>query len=208
MLGQEQYALFVQERFEERQKTISDPLKKNKLSLFSQKKNLTKADHQVTALKEDRYLFRRLYISSQNRDRDLQNFFKHENQPYPPLTVWWAALRHQVWLLQCLAELSTPVDTVFMPYIRRKFTAVHRVDIVWDVHKSSSLKSGTHTKRLRRRVTLSTANQEIGKASCEWMRTRQLFLCLQSRLLWCMWMERRWTAHKAQGFSVLLFEQT
>ena len=29
MLGQEQYALFVQERFEEQQKTISNPLKKN-----------------------------------------------------------------------------------------------------------------------------------------------------------------------------------
>ena len=25
-----------------------------------------------------------------------------------PLTVWWAAFRHQVWLLQFLAELSTP----------------------------------------------------------------------------------------------------
>ena len=46
-----------------------------------------------------------------------------------------------------------------MPYIRRKLMAVHRVDIVWDVYKSSSLKSGTLTERgsgLRRRVTLST----------------------------------------------------
>ena len=37
--------------------------------------------------------------------------------------------------------------------------AVHQVDIVWDVYKSSSLKSGTRTKRglgLCRRVTLST----------------------------------------------------
>ena len=82
MLGQEQYALFVQERFEEQQKTISDPLKKNKLPLFSKKKNLMKVDHQVAALKEDRSLFGRLYIASQNRDP--QNFFRYENQPWPP----------------------------------------------------------------------------------------------------------------------------
>ena len=79
MLGQEQYALYVQQRFEEHQKTISDPLKTNKLQLFSKEKNLTKVDHQVTALKEDHSLFGRLYITSQNRDGDLQNFFKHEN---------------------------------------------------------------------------------------------------------------------------------
>ena len=193
MLGREQYALFVRERFEEQQKTITDPLKKNKLPLFSKKKNLTKVDHQVAALKEDRSLFGRLYIASQNCDGDLQNFFKHENQPWPPSLSQYGELRSGTKsdLLQCLEELSTPpresphvdvavldgafivqmlgtgtsttfqeyVDTVFMPYIRRKLMAVHRVDIVWDVYKSSSLKSGTRTKRgsgLRRRVTLST----------------------------------------------------
>ena len=93
MLGQEQYALFVQERFEEPQKTISDPLKKNKLPLFSQKKNLTKVDHQVAALKEDCSLFGRLYITSQNRDGDLQNFFKHENQPWPPSLSQYGEMR-------------------------------------------------------------------------------------------------------------------
>ena len=40
--------------------------------------------------------------------------------------------------------------------------------------------------------------QGIGKASCEWIRTRlSCLLCLPSRLLWCMWMEMRCTAHKA-----------
>ena len=193
MLGREQYALFVRERFEEQLKTISNPLKKNKLPLFSKKKNLTKVDHQVAALKEDRSLFGHLYIASQNRDGDLQNFFKHENQPWPPSLSQYGELRSGTKsdLLQCLEELSTPpresphvivavldgafivqmlgtgtsttfqeyVDTFFMPYIRRKLMAVHQVDIVWDVYKSSSLKSGTRTKRgsgLRWRVTLST----------------------------------------------------
>ena len=93
MLGPEQYALFVQERFEEQQKTISNPFKKNKLPLFSKKKNLTKVDHQVAALKEDCSLFGRLYIASQNRDGDLQNFFKHENQPWPPSFSQYGELR-------------------------------------------------------------------------------------------------------------------
>ena len=46
-----------------------------------------------------------------------------------------------------------------MPYIRRKLTAANRVDIVWDVYHSSSLKPGTCNKRglgLHRSVTLST----------------------------------------------------
>ena len=70
MLRQEQYALFVQERFEEQQSTISDPLKKNTLPLFSKKRNLMKVDHQVAALNEDRSLFGRLYIASPNCDGD------------------------------------------------------------------------------------------------------------------------------------------
>ena len=181
MLGQEQYTLFVQERFEEQHKTISNPPKKNTLPLLYKKKNLTKVDHQVAALKEDRSLLERLYIASQNCDGDLQNFFKHENRPWPPIHSQYGELRSGIKsdLLQCPEELFTSpresprvdvsvldgacivqmlgtgtsttfqeyVDTVFMPHIRRKLTAVHRVDIVWDVYKSSSLKSGTRTKR-------------------------------------------------------------
>ena len=79
------------------------------------------------------------------------------------------------------------VDTVFMPYIRRKLTAVHSVDIVWDVYKSSSLKSGTRTRRGSGLCWSGwhcpLSYQGIGKAACEWMRTRlSCFLCL---LLFC-----------------------
>ena len=108
MLRQEQYALFVQEGFEEQQSTKSDPLKKNTLPLFSKKRNLMK-DHQVAALKEDHSLFGRLYIASQNCDGDLQNFFKHENQPWPPSFSQYGELCSGTKsdLLQCLEELFT-----------------------------------------------------------------------------------------------------
>ena len=93
MHRQVQYTLFVQESFEEQQKTISNPLKKNKLPLFSQKKNLTKVDHQGAALKENRSLFGRLYTASKNRDGDLQNFSKNGNQPCPSSLSPYGELR-------------------------------------------------------------------------------------------------------------------
>ena len=43
-------------------------------------------------LKEDRSLWR-LFISSQNRDGDRQNFSKHENQPWPPSLSQYGELR-------------------------------------------------------------------------------------------------------------------
>jgi len=47
-------------------------------------KQISKASLKLTAVTSDRYLFSRLYIASQQRDGDLEEFFKHENQPYPP----------------------------------------------------------------------------------------------------------------------------
>ena len=41
----------------------------------------------MTAVTSDRYLFSYLYFASQQRDGDLEEFFKHENQPYPPSSV-------------------------------------------------------------------------------------------------------------------------
>ena len=41
----------------------------------------------MQVLKEDCALFSRLYIASQNRNGDLDDFFKYENQPWPPSLV-------------------------------------------------------------------------------------------------------------------------
>lgn len=66
----------------ERTKPITDPIKRNKLPLFSQPptKVVSKKQAQVAALKDDCSLFSRLYIACQSREGDLQDFFKHENQ--------------------------------------------------------------------------------------------------------------------------------
>ena len=84
-LGKSQYDAFMHDRLVTGSVLLSDGIKKNKLPLFSRPG--TKASNQKTclsALKDDCALFSRLYIACQSRDRDLDNFFMHENQPWPP----------------------------------------------------------------------------------------------------------------------------
>ena len=65
-----------------------EPIKKNKLPLFSNQTPMGKkqsADKQtIVALKENCSLFSQLYVSCQVRDGNLEEFFKHENQSFPP----------------------------------------------------------------------------------------------------------------------------
>jgi hypothetical protein len=85
-LGQEQYDTYVTERLVNQAKPITDPIKKNNFPLFSRPvvREKTKAQLQLSSLKSDCSLFPRLYIASQTRNGDLDEFFKHENQAYPP----------------------------------------------------------------------------------------------------------------------------
>ena len=85
-IGQSQYKAFVSERMVERRKPITHPIKRNKLPLFSRPttKTVSKKKAQVSALRDDCSLFSRLYISCQTREGDLEEFFRHENQPWPP----------------------------------------------------------------------------------------------------------------------------
>ena len=57
-----------------------------------------------------RYLFSRLYIASQQRDGDLEEFFKHENQPYPPSLSEFGQLRFgkKSDLIACVNRESPP----------------------------------------------------------------------------------------------------
>ena len=51
------------------------------MDFFKQEKLCTIAKEKV--LKEDCQLFSKLFISCQNRECDLHEFFRHENQPFP-----------------------------------------------------------------------------------------------------------------------------
>ena len=84
-LGEDQFRSFVKERFVERSKAVNEPLKRNNLATFKTGKRIASKDKaKVQVLKEDCALFSRLYIASQNRNGDLDDFFKYENQPWPP----------------------------------------------------------------------------------------------------------------------------
>lgn len=108
-IGQDQYKAFVKERFQERTKPITEAIKKSKLPLLKQQpqKNPTKDKQKVAALKNDCALFSRLYIACQSRDGNLEEFFKHENQPFPPTLAQSGKIRQgqKSDLVKCMERL-------------------------------------------------------------------------------------------------------
>ena len=147
----------------------------------------------MAAMKGDCTLFSRLYIACQSREGDLKQFFKHENQPWPPSLSKSGDMRSGTKsdLLSELESLAQPVDArphvsalivdgpvvvqmlsrgnsktfddytknVFIPYIQQQLKLVDRIDIVWNVYTTNSLKARTREKRgtaVRRRVDLSS----------------------------------------------------
>ena len=120
--GHDQYDSFVTDRLVERTSPVSDTISKNSMPLFNRpsKRTPSKATQMITSLKSDCALFSRLYIACQTRDRDLDNFFKHENHAYPPSLSQLGKLRFgtKADLTDCLEKLCTskgeaPVIDVF-----------------------------------------------------------------------------------------------
>ena len=96
--------------------SVQATLKRNNLPLFStppvRKSPLTK--YKLEAAKNDAALFSRFYISCQSRDGNLDEFFKHENQPYPPaLCCANGDMRHgcKSDLLTCLQKIEKSIVT-------------------------------------------------------------------------------------------------
>ena len=85
-IGQKQYEVFMTNRLIEQSVPLSEPIKKNKLLMFSRlpPREKSKASLQVTSLRNDVALFSRLYIACQSRDGNLEDFFRYENQACPP----------------------------------------------------------------------------------------------------------------------------
>lgn len=112
--GEAQYQAYVKERIIERTVPLSDPIKRNKLPLISRQftKQMTQSKTQVASLRNDCNLFSRLYISCQTRDGNLEDFFRYENQPFPPSISHLGKLRPcaKSNLLQCLEDYITPTD--------------------------------------------------------------------------------------------------
>ena len=113
--GQEMYKAFVEERFIKREKKVFDPIKKNLISFFRTPtaKTATKEKFNISLLKNDCSFFSRLYISCQTRGGNVQNFFKHENQCFPPSLSQNGNIRLETksgLLTKCLEPLSVVTD--------------------------------------------------------------------------------------------------
>ena len=91
-LGQKKYKNFVKTVIENRTVSIHHNIKKNSFKRQNPKPK-PKSKQQVSALRSDCNLFSRLYIATQHRCGDLDEFFMHQNQPYPPSLSEFGKLR-------------------------------------------------------------------------------------------------------------------
>lgn len=82
--GRDQYRTFLSRMRDGDNPGFYEPLKKNKYRLFNPKQKSESSKSKLANLKDDCNLFSRLFISCQSRQCDLQEFFEHENQKFPP----------------------------------------------------------------------------------------------------------------------------
>ena len=96
----------------ERTASIHDIISKNSLPLFKcqKPKQISRAALKLSAVTSNRYLFSHLYIASQQRDGDLEEFFSHEHQLYAPSLSKFGNLRFgkKSDLIACVDILTTP----------------------------------------------------------------------------------------------------
>ena len=80
--------------FEDCSVSIHEPIKKNCLALFKrpQPKQIAVQGRKIKVLQNNVALFEQLYISMQNRDGDLSEFFAHEIQSFPPSLSYFGKL--------------------------------------------------------------------------------------------------------------------
>ena len=108
-MGKTQYAIcktFVTERLEKRTTSLYEPIRYWHCSVAPHFKDKI----QIASIKSDCSLFARLYASCQVRDRDLDWFFCHENQSFPPALTQFGELRSGMKsdLLSCF-EMISPI---------------------------------------------------------------------------------------------------
>ena len=114
-VGRTQYGDFVKERLVDRSVSIYAPLKRNNLALFKSQRSslLTKSSQRLKSVQNDCSLFSRLYIGCQTRNGNVDTFFEHENQAYPPSISEFGTLRFgsKSDLLSCLEKVAPTSDS-------------------------------------------------------------------------------------------------
>lgn len=115
-MATDQFHSFFEERLKKSESlSILSPIRRNRLPLFNyrmQSKKKTSSSLKLCELKTDCALFGRLYIACQTRDGNLDGFFCHENQPYPPSLSQGGYLRSgtKSELLECFTAFYSTHD--------------------------------------------------------------------------------------------------
>lgn len=81
--GSSIYSKFVTNRLMEKTQSLYDPIQKCNTQIFTAKKKIDRLSA-LRMLKSDVNLFSRCFIVSVARNLDLDQFFSHENQSFPP----------------------------------------------------------------------------------------------------------------------------
>ena len=110
-LGKEQCQKYVKDVLKDRSSSIHNPIKKNNLPLFrkNHKKATSKQGKKTAVLQSNLNLFTQLYVTLQNREGDMREFFSHEVQSFPPALSEFGNLRlpsAKSDLLKCLQPNS------------------------------------------------------------------------------------------------------
>ncbi|KAK3926365.1 Centromere-associated protein E [Frankliniella fusca] len=98
-VGISQYITFAEQRFQPTSGiTVHDKIKMNNMALFSsstRQEAPSKAKGQLKSLKENCTLFGHLYVTASNNTttHDLDDFFAHENQEFPPSISLFGSFR-------------------------------------------------------------------------------------------------------------------
>ncbi|XP_031553145.1 uncharacterized protein LOC116290281 [Actinia tenebrosa] len=120
-LGQTKYKEYVKAVIEDRKTSIHDTIKKNKIPLFKKQplRDKSKQTKRIATLQNNVALFAQLYIAMQRRNANLEEFFSHEVQPFPPSLSEFGNLR----LPSAKSELLKCVIPSTQPSLPRNFTA-------------------------------------------------------------------------------------
>ena len=107
--GNIRYAAFVKDVLVDRTVTIHEPIKKNSFHIFKDAvpKCKSRAKQQIEEIQSDCNLFSQLFVASQVRDGNLDDFFRHENHPWPPSLSLHGKLR----LPNCKSKLLDILPT-------------------------------------------------------------------------------------------------
>ena len=90
-LGLDQYETYISERLVNQMVPITDPIKRNNFYLFSRPpvRQKSRKELQLSSLRNNCSLISGLYIASQIRNGDLDEFLQHENQACLPAPHIW-----------------------------------------------------------------------------------------------------------------------